>query len=68
MNSIEQLKTDVEHLQAAMNKIERNTEDLLEAWNDAKGALKALAWIGSVARWVTAVAGSIGLIYIWMKK
>lgn len=67
MNSIEQLKAEVEQLQSDVSQIKKNTAELLEAWTDAKGALKALAWIGNVARWVTAVSGTSMLIYYFFK-
>lgn len=68
MTELEILKAEVDCLQVDINEIKANTKELLEAWSDAKGALKALALIGGIARWVTAVAGASALFYMWLKK
>jgi len=68
MTSLNELKLEVDNLQEDINEIKKNTSELLEAWSDAKGALKALALIGGIARWITAVAGASALFYMWLKK
>lgn len=63
---MQELKAEVDGLQKDIDQIKANTAELLEAWTDAKGALKALAWIGATARWVVAVAGACTLFYFFL--
>ena len=61
-----ELKLEVDSLKEDLAEIKRDTSELLSAWKDAKGALKALAWIGGAARWVVAVAGATTLFYFFL--
>lgn len=63
MTSLEQLKEEVDSLKEDLSAIKQDTSELLEAWKDAKGALKALAWVGSTARWLMAVGGVVAFLY-----
>ena len=65
MTTLTELKTEVDSLRSDLLEIKRDTSELLEAWKDAKGALKALAWIGGVARWLTAIVGASTIIYFF---
>ena len=66
MSTIQELKSEVDGLKQDIECIKKNTADLLEAWTDAKGALKALAWIGATARWLVAVSGACALFYFFI--
>lgn len=66
MSTIQELKSEVDSLKQDIETIKSNTAELLEAWTDAKGALKALAWIGAAARWVVAVSGACALFYFFI--
>lgn len=68
MTSLQQLKDEVDLVKADLLVIKSNTAELLSAFNDAKGALKVLALIGAIARWITAVAGAFALLYLWFKR
>lgn len=48
-------------------QIQRNTEEIVEAWKNAKGALRVFALIGEFAKWVTAILTTIGAVY-WLLK
>ncbi len=63
MASLEQLKEEVDSLKEDLSAIKQDTSELLAAWKDAKGALKALAWIGAAARWFMAIVGAATFIY-----
>ena len=63
MTTLQELKTEVDSLKEDLVEIKRDTSELLSAWKDAKGALKALAWVGSFARWVAAVGGLVVFVY-----
>ena len=66
MSTIQELKAEVDGLQKDIDQIKANTAELLEAWTDAKGALKALAWLGAAARGVVAVSGACALFYFFI--
>lgn len=66
MTTMQDLKSEVDGLQKDIECIKKNTAELLEAWNDAKGALKALAWIGATARWIVAVSGACAMFYFFL--
>jgi len=66
MTTMQELKTEVDSLKKDIECIKENTAELLEAWTDAKGALKALAWVGSTARWIVAVSGACALFYFFL--
>jgi len=63
MTTLHELKLEVDSLKEDLLDIKRDTSELLEAWKDAKGALKALAWIGSAAQWAIAVGSVIAFVY-----
>ena len=63
MTTLHELKLEVDSLKTDLLDIKRDTSELLEAWKDAKGALKALAWVGSAARWMMAVGGVVAFLY-----
>jgi hypothetical protein len=63
VTTLHELKLEVDSLKEDLIGIKRDTSELLEAWKDAKGALKALAWVGSAARWMMAVGGVIAFLY-----
>ncbi len=63
MTTLAELKTEVDALREDLHGIKKDTSELLEAWKDAKGALKALAWVGSTARWLMAVGGVVAFLY-----
>ena len=66
MTTMTELKLEVDSLKKDLTDIKKDTSELLSAWQDAKGALKALAWIGGAARWVVAVAGATTLFYLFL--
>jgi hypothetical protein len=63
MTTLQDLKLEVDSLKEDLIGIKRDTSELLAAWKDAKGALKALAWVGSTARWLMAVGGVVAFLY-----
>lgn len=70
MTTLHELKTtqdatklELDSLREDLLAIKKDTSELLEAWKDAKGALKALAWIGSAAQWAIAVGSVFAFIY-----
>ena len=63
MTTLHELKLEVDSLKEDLLDIKRDTSELLEAWKDAKGALIALAWVGSAARWMMAVGGVVAFLY-----
>ena len=63
MTTLQELKTEVDMLREDLLGIKQDTSELLAAWKDAKGALKALAWIGSAAQWAIAVGSVIAFVY-----
>lgn len=63
MTTLTELKQEVDSLKEDLAEIKRDTSELLVAWKDAKGALKALAWVGTAAKWITTVGGAGAFLY-----
>lgn len=63
MTTLQELKTEVDMLREDLLGIKQDTSELLAAWTDAKGALKALAWVGGAARWLVAVGSVVAFLY-----
>lgn len=49
-----------------VDKIERNTEEVVEAFNAAKGAFAVLEWLGKLAKplmWIGGLMTAIGILW-----
>jgi len=55
-------KTELADNTAATKRIETNTSDLVEAFENLKGAFKVLNWIGKFARPLGYIAGAIAAV------
>lgn len=47
--------------------IKKNTDDIVIFFQDAKGTFKALKVVGAIAKWFTAIAGAVALVFVWWK-
>jgi hypothetical protein len=59
-------------VEAKVDDIDKNTKDLVDAINAAKGAVKVLNWIASIAQpvlWIGGLIVAAGAIWqTWVKK
>jgi hypothetical protein len=59
-------------VEAKVDEIDKNTKDLVEAINAAKGAVKVLNWVASIAQpvlWIGGLVIAAGAIWqTWLKK
>lgn len=65
-----------EDLNAQKGKIDQMAIDLarmreiLEAWNNAKGFISTLNWLGRAAKWLTTIAAGLAVVLVlldWMR-
>lgn len=70
--SHEQIYDRLVAVEAKVDEIDKNTKDLVEAINAAKGAVKVLNWIASIAQpvlWVGGLILAAGVLWqSWTKK
>ena len=70
--SHEQIYNRLLAVEAKVDEIDKNTKDLVEAISAAKGAVKVLNWIASVAQpvlWIGGLVVAAGAIWqTWVKK
>lgn len=70
--SHEQIYDRLVAVEAKVDEIDKNTKDLVEAINAAKGAVKVLNWIASIAQpvlWVSGLILAAGVLWqSWTKK
>lgn len=57
--AIDKLSENVESNQQSLNRLSTETKDLVSTWHDAQGAVKVMAWIGGVIKWI----GGITIVY-----
>lgn len=59
-------------VEAKVDDIDKNTKDLVDAINAAKGAVKVLNWIASIAQpvlWIGGLILAAGAVWqTWIKK
>jgi len=59
-------------VEAKVDDIDKNTKDLVDAINAAKGAVKVLNWIASIAQpvlWIGGLIVAAGAVWqTWVKK
>lgn len=59
-------------VEAKVDDIDKNTKDLVDAINAAKGAVKVLNWIASIAQpvlWIGGLIVAAGAVWqTWIKK
>jgi hypothetical protein len=59
-------------VEAKVDDIDKNTKDLVDAINAAKGAVKVLNWIASIAQpvlWIGGLIIAAGAVWqTWVKK
>lgn len=70
--SHEQIYNRLIAVEAKVDEIDKNTKDLVEASSAAKGAVKVLNWIASIAQpvlWIGGLVVAAGAIWqTWVKK
>lgn len=70
--SHEQIYNRLLAVEAKVDEIDKNTKDLVEAIEAAKGAVKVLNWIASIAQpvlWISGLIIAAGAIWqTWIKK
>jgi hypothetical protein len=70
--SHEQIYNRLIAVEAKVDEIDKNTKDLVEAISAAKGAVKVLNWIASIAQpvlWIGGLVVAAGAIWqTWVKK
>ena len=68
----EQIYSRLLAVEAKVDEIDKNTKDLVDAINAAKGAVKVLNWIASIAQpvlWIGGLIVAAGAIWqTWIKK
>lgn len=57
----------IKKLQVRQQKTLDEMNDLLKAWNNAKGFITTLKVIGVVIKWVAMVGAACAAIYYWFK-
>ena len=53
---------------AKIEKIERNTNEIVAFFEAGKGTFKALKFIGIVAKWITSVAAAVAVAFLIWKS
>jgi hypothetical protein len=70
--SHEQIYNRLLAVEAKVDEIDKNTKDLVDAINAAKGAVKVLNWVASIAQpvlWIGGLILAAGAIWqTWIKK
>jgi hypothetical protein len=70
--SHEQIYNRLLAVEAKVDEIDKNTKDLVDAINAAKGAVKVLNWVASIAQpvlWIGGLIVAAGAIWqTWIKK
>jgi hypothetical protein len=70
--SHEQIYNRLLAVEAKVDEIDKNTKDLVDAINAAKGAVKVLNWVASIAQpvlWIGGLIVAAGAIWqTWLKK
>jgi hypothetical protein len=70
--SHEQIYNRLLAVEAKVDEIDKNTKDLVDAINAAKGAVKVLNWVASIAQpvlWIGGLILAAGAIWqTWLKK
>jgi hypothetical protein len=61
------LKRAIDDNTAMTVDIKKNTDDIVEFFLAAQGTFKALRVIGSIAKWFTAIAGAVAIVFVWWK-
>jgi hypothetical protein len=68
----EQIYSRLLAVEAKVDEIDKNTKDLVDAINAAKGAVKVLNWVASIAQpvlWIGGLIVAAGAIWqTWIKK
>jgi hypothetical protein len=68
----EQIYNRLLAVEAKVDEIDKNTKDLVDAINAAKGAVKVLNWVASIAQpvlWIGGLIVAAGAIWqTWIKK
>lgn len=68
----EQIYSRLLAVEAKVDEIDKNTKDLVDAINAAKGAVKVLNWIASIAQpvlWIGGLILAAGAVWqTWIKK
>lgn len=54
-------------ISSSLKSIETSRE-VVEVANDIKSMVKALGWIGTLAKWITTVVGGTAILYASMKE
>jgi len=48
-------------------QVKQNTDDIVDFFTSAKGTLRALGALGTIAKWLTSVAAAFALIWLAIK-
>lgn len=56
-----------EDLKAIKDEVSKMNE-VLQAWNNAKGFIKTIRLLGEVAKWLVATGAAIAAIWWWIKR
>jgi hypothetical protein len=68
----EQIYSRLLAVEAKVDEIDKNTKDLVDAINAAKGAVRVLNWIASIAQpvlWIGGLILAAGAVWqTWIKK
>ncbi|AQV94742.1 hypothetical protein BJN34_12715 [Cupriavidus necator] len=66
VSRVDGLEAELKRNSEATARVESNTADIVEAFQAAAGAFKALNWIGKIARPVGYVAAAVsGIVAAW---
>ena len=62
------LKSAIDANSAMTLDIKKNTDDIVEFFVAAQGTFKVLKAMGTVAKWMTTVAGAFALVWLFLKR
>ena len=58
----------LEKLQTAIDEIQKNTADLVQLWNDAKGFIAIMRIVGKIFKWGSPIVAAALAIYYTAKS
>lgn len=58
---------EMKALQEAQKATLDEMKDILIVWNNTKGFINTVRFLGTVLKWAASVGAAIGLIYYWIK-
>jgi sRNA-binding regulator protein Hfq len=61
----EKLKAEMQALKDKVDQSSKASEEVVGMFFTLKNGIKMLGWLGSFAKWVTAIAAAVLMIYNW---